>query len=125
MLITIILARNLVAQSRVSGDRDHEKRLDMKRISKIELLGFANESDVEESDVEYERKKLRITRSFFGPHNWNSVTGMGNCGKVKFVGAKLSSSWGQVKFEPSLRPKVDAKYKSVYISPGIQRSHLE
>lgn len=72
----------------MSGDRVHEKSLNLKNISKIELTGSANEFD-----VEYERKKLRMTQFFFGPSNWNPFIGMGNCRMVKFVGGKLSSGW--------------------------------
>lgn len=43
----------------MSDDRDHEKRLDLKNISKIELTVFANESD-----VEYERKVKNDTIFF-------------------------------------------------------------
>lgn len=51
----------------MSDDRDHEKRLDLKNISKIELTVFANEFD-----VEYERKVKNDT-IFFWPKQLESI----------------------------------------------------
>ena len=64
----------------MSGNRDHEKRLDLGNISKIELTGFSSE---------FVREKLRMTRfcGVFGPSNWKPFIDTGNCRMITSVEA--------------------------------------